>query len=342
MFRLRDPVPMRAGNPVQRALRVEIESWSLREPFRITGRTIDAFDVVVVTIEEQDFVGRGEAAGVHYLGEDPASIVARIEAVRGAIEGGIDRTALHSLLACGGARNAVDCALWDLEAKRCRSPVWRIAGLQEPKPLLTTFTCGADDPARMADAARAYAGARSIKLKLTGEAVDAERVCAVREARPDVWLGVDANQGFSRAALERLMMVLERERVALIEQPFRVGEEHLLDGFCSPIPVAADESAQGVADLDGLAGRFQAVNIKLDKCGGLTEALAMARASEQLGLTPMVGNMGGTSLAMAPAFLVGQLCGLVDLDGPVFLRTDRAATVEYRDGFIDCGSMIWG
>jgi len=136
--------------------------------------------------------------------------------------------------------------------------------------------------------------------------------------------------------------VLERERVALIEQPFRVGEEHLLDGFCSPIPVAADESAQGVADLDVLAGRFQAVNIKLDKCGGLTEALAMARASEQLGLTPMVGNMGGTSLAMAPAFLVGQLCGLVDLDGPVFLRTDRAATVEYRDGFIDCGSMIWG
>jgi len=128
MFRLRDPVPMRAGNPVQRALRVEIESWSLREPFRITGRTIDAFDVVVVTIEEQDFVGRGEAAGVHYLGEDPASIVARIEAVRGAIEGGIDRTALHSLLACGGARNAVDCALWDLEAKRCTAWSQTMAG----------------------------------------------------------------------------------------------------------------------------------------------------------------------------------------------------------------------
>jgi len=194
----------------------------------------------------------------------------------------------------------------------------------------------------MAVKARAYVGARAIKLKLTGDAVDAERVRAVREVLPEVWIGVDANQGFSPASLEKLMPRLVEARVALIEQPFPAGQEALLDGFNSPIPVAADESVQSLRDVPSLVGRFNVMNIKLDKCGGLTEALAMARAAHSLGLDSMVGNMMGTSLAMAPAFLVGQLCDLVDLDGPVFLKSDRTDAVQYVDGFISCRETLWG
>jgi L-Ala-D/L-Glu epimerase len=214
--------------------------------------------------------------------------------------------------------------------------------LPKPHPLLTTFTCGADEPAKMAANANAYTDARAIKLKLTGEAIDAERVRAVREIRPDVWLGVDANQGFTRAGLEALMPVFLEARVALIEQPFRTGQEALLDGFRSPIPIAADESVQNSADIPGLVGRVNVVNIKLDKSGGLTEALQMARTARQFGLDAMVGNMLGTSLAMAPAFLVGQLCQIVDLDGPVFLRADRAETIQYADGSVTCPERLWG
>jgi L-alanine-DL-glutamate epimerase-like enolase superfamily enzyme len=246
------------------------------------------------------------------------------------------------MLPHGGARNALDCALWDLEAKLTGCFAWQMAELEKPRPLLTTFTCGADQPEKMAAAARGYADARAIKLKLTGDPIDAERVRAVRETRSDVWLGIDANQGFTRASLERLMPALVDARVALIEQPFRIGQESLLDGFQSPIPIAADESVQGCSDIPGLVDRFNTVNIKLDKCGGLTEGLAMARACQALGLDAMVGNMMGTSLAMAPAFLVGQLCSVVDLDGPVFLRTDRANAVQYIDGFISCPEKLWG
>jgi len=254
----------------------------------------------------------------------------------------VDRRSLQLLLPPGGARNALDCALWDLEAKTTGRPAWQIAGLEEPRPLLTTLTCSAGTPAEMASAARAYTMARALKLKLTGEPVDADRVLAVRATRADAWLGVDANQGFTRASLERLMPVLVEARVALIEQPFPVRQEALLDGLQSPIPIAADESVQGVADIAALSGRCSVINIKLDKCGGLTEGLAMARAARDLGMDPMVGNMLGTSLAMSPAFLVGQLCGVVDLDGPLFLKTDRPDTVQYTDGFISCPRTQWG
>jgi L-alanine-DL-glutamate epimerase-like enolase superfamily enzyme len=194
----------------------------------------------------------------------------------------------------------------------------------------------------MAAGARHYRDAKAIKLKLTGEPQDANRVSAVRDARPDVWLGVDANQGFTRPFLETLIPVLVAANVALIEQPYPVGQESLLDGFASPIPIAADESAQCFADLASLVGRFQTVNIKLDKCGGLTEGLAMAREAARLGLEVMVGNMLGTSLAMAPSFLLGQLCSVVDLDGPIFLAEDRTPAVCYRDGMIECPEVLWG
>jgi L-alanine-DL-glutamate epimerase-like enolase superfamily enzyme len=174
-----------------------------------------------------------------------------------------------------------------------------------------------------------------------GDEFDLARVIAARAARPDVWLGVEANRALTRAS-ERLLPSLIEAGVALIEQPFTVGEEVLLDGLRSPIPIAADETVQSLADVPGLVGRFNVVNIKLDKCGGLTEVLAMARAVRDLGLEAMVGNMLGTSLAMAPAFLVGQLCSVVDLDGPVFLRSDRPRHLSYLDGFVSCQESVWG
>lgn len=324
------------------SLNVEIERWPLVTPFRIMGYSFDQAESLVVTLRADGHVGRGEAAGIYYKNDKPVLMLAQVEALRHVIEAGVTRNSLQRLLPPGGARNALDCALWDLEAKLMRRPVWSLAGLESPRPLLTTLGCGADTPQNMATVARSYKNARAIKLKLTGESIDAERVQAVREALPEVWLAVDANQGFDRAFLERLMPVLVDAGVALIEQPLPVGQEKLLDGFDSPIPLAADESVQTTRDIPGLVGLFRMINIKLDKCGGLTEALAMARLSRELGLQTMVGNMIGTSLAMAPACLVGQFCEVVDLDGPVFLKSDRPHPVRYDDGFVSCPDALWG
>ena len=323
-------------------LAVEIERWPLITPFRITGHIWEFVEVLRVELRKNGHVGEGEAAGVYYRRDTPKSMSEEIEREREKIEAGLSRETLQTLLPPGGARNALDCALWGLEAKVMGLSAWRIAGLERPRPLLTTFTCGADTPEKMAATAMSYAQARAIKVKLTGEPVDAERVRAVRAARPDVWLGVDANQGFDRPSLDALLPGLVDARVSLIEQPFPVGQEGLLDGLQSPISIAGDESVQALADIPRVAGRFSVVNIKLDKCGGLTEALAMARAARESGMECMVGNMLGSSLAMAPAFLVGQLCTLVDLDGPIFLRQDRAPSVRYVNGEIDCPEELWG
>ena len=323
-------------------LETYLEKWPLVTPFRITGHSWEFLDVLMVTLEKDGHVGRGEAAGVYYRKDTPGTMIRHIEAQRAAIQAGLSRASVQELFPAGGARNALDCALWDLEAKLAGVAVWQLLDLEKPRPLLSTFTCGANDPETMAATARAYRGARAIKLKLTGEPIDAARIRAVRESLPDVWLGVDANQGFTRASLEALMPVLVAARVSLIEQPFPIGQESLLDGLQSPIPIAADESVQTLADVAALAGRVQVMNVKLDKCGGLTEAINMSKAARAIGIEIMVGNMLGTSLAMAPAFLLGQICSLVDLDGPVFLQKDRASTVQYRDGLIDCPESLWG
>jgi len=324
-------------------LHVEVEKLPLSAPFRISGFVFEEQDVVVATLEDGKHRGRGEASGVYYLGDTAPTMVAEIEAARAAIERGVDRAALQELLPPGGARNAVDCALWELDAQRRGEPVWELAGLPAPKPLITTFTLGADDPAVMAAGARKYAQARSLKLKLTGDlTVDIERVKAVRAARPEVWMGVDANQGYGIDALDALLGVLMRANVSLLEQPLKRGREADLTGFKSPIPIAADESALSLKDVAGLVGRFNVVNIKLDKCGGLTEGLAMAREARRLGLGVMVGNMVGTSLAMAPAFVLGQLCDVVDLDGPIFLAKDRTPSMTYTDGHAWSGEQVWG
>jgi L-Ala-D/L-Glu epimerase len=321
-------------------LHIDIERWPLKVPFRITGHTFTESEVVVVTLTEGGVSGRGEAAGVYYRGENPQTMARQLEAARALIERGVTRETLRSLLPPGGARNAVDCALWDLEARRSGVPAWRLAGLEASKPLATTHTIGADAPQAAARTAVSYKGASRLKLKLTGED-DEARLRAVRAARPDAWIAVDANQAYDATSLRAVLPALVAADVQLIEQPVRVGSERQLAGFDSPIPLAADESVQSMVDLPKVAGLFDVVNIKLDKCGGLTEALAMATEIRRLGMKPMVGCMAGTSLAMAPACLAGARCDLVDLDAPLFLAKDRDPAALYDAGTVHCPDG-WG
>jgi L-alanine-DL-glutamate epimerase-like enolase superfamily enzyme len=324
-------------------LSIAIEKYPLAAPFRISGFVMEEQNIFVVQLREGSHVGRGEASGVYYLNDTAETMATVVEARRDILESGINRVSLQELLPPGGARNALDCAFWELEASRAGTPVWKLAGVPAPKPLVTTFTLGAEDPAVMVERAQKYPDARCLKLKLTGDLdLDVARLRAVRAARPDAWLAVDANQGYRRDALDTLMRELVSAEVALLEQPLARGREADLEGFASPIPIAADESALSLDDLPGLLGRFQIVNIKLDKCGGLTEGLAMARRARELGLGVMVGNMVGTSLAMAPGFVLGQLCDIVDLDGPIFLARDRTPAVIYAGGKIHCGEDVWG
>jgi L-alanine-DL-glutamate epimerase-like enolase superfamily enzyme len=325
-------------------LTVATDTLRLAQPFRIAGYLFETADVLVVTLDDGTRHGRGEAVGVYYLGDDLDHMRAAVEGARGAIEADPSREALRHILPAGGARNAVDAALWELEAARTGRPVWALAGLAEPpRPIVTTFTISADTPDAMASVATGYAGARSIKVKLTGDLdLDLARVAAIRAARRDVWLGVDGNQGFRRADLDALVAGLLPHGVSLLEQPLARGREADLDGFRSAIPIAGDESLLSLADVAGAKGRFDVVNIKLDKCGGLTEGLLMAAEARRLGLGVMVGTMIGTSLATAPAFVLGQVADLVDLDGPTFLAEDRQPAVTYADGTLFAGPEVWG
>jgi L-alanine-DL-glutamate epimerase-like enolase superfamily enzyme len=324
------------------SLEIAIEHWPLKAPFRIAGYEFTQCDLIMVSLETRGVIGMGEASGVYYHDETPDSMRAQIEAVRSDIERGIDRQVLRELLPSGGARNALDCALWDLEAKLSGVPAWKTAGLKnKPAPLLTTYTIGADTPENMAAAARDYAPAPRIKMKLTGED-DAACVRAVRAARPDAWIAVDANQAFTRASLQALMPALRECDIQLIEQPVKMGAEAELEGLRSPIALAADESLQGLDDIAKLRGRFDIANVKLDKCGGVTEALLMIDAIRAAGMRPMIGCMEGTCLAMIPGCLVGQLCELVDLDGAMFLKDDRAPAVRYEKGWVHCPESGWG
>ena len=316
----------------------------LAKPFRISGYVFETAEVLVVTLDDGEHRGRGEGAGAYYLGDDLARMQADVEAARTAIEAGPTRQALRAIMPAGGGRNAVDAALWELEAKRASVPVWRLAGLETaPKPIVTTFTVGADTPEAMAATAIGYASAKSIKVKLTGDLpLDLQRIAAIRSARADVWLGVDGNQGFARGDLDALIEGLLPHRVSLLEQPLARGCEAELEGFTSAIPIAGDESLLTLADVAPAVGRFDVVNIKLDKCGGLTEGLLIAAEARRLGLGVMVGTMVATSLGTAPGFVLGQIADLVDLDGPMLLAEDRAPSVVYEGGTLYAGPEVWG
>jgi L-alanine-DL-glutamate epimerase-like enolase superfamily enzyme len=324
-------------------LETRIERWQLNEPFATARDSIDDIPVLVATLTgPQGHRGWAEAAGVDYDGETPESMTAQLHALRNALHDGLTRAELQRLLPAGGARNALDCALWDLRAKESGVPAWQTANLAPPSPVTTAFTIGlaaADDVRRKARDARQYA---LLKLKVDAERhVDLVRI--VREEHPAARLIVDANQSWSRALLERLTPAMHAFGVELIEQPLPRGAEAELDGLRLPLPLAADESCTDCASLPALVGRYQHVNIKLDKCGGLTEALAMCRAAQRLGLRTMVGNMCGTSLAMAPAFLIAQTCEFVDLDGPLLQRLDRDPPIRYDAGTMQPPSPeLWG
>lgn len=319
------------------------DAMTFREPFRISGYLFESMPAVVATISDGEATGRGEAAGVYYLGDDPDHIERELEKYRARVEAGIERSALRDLMPPGGARNALDCALWELESLRKNIPIWKLAGGAPPKPLVTTFTLPAEDPAEILRRLGDLPTLKAIKLKLEGNlASDSERVRVVRAARPDAWLGVDANQGYGGDDLDGLVAMLVREKVLLLEQPVRRGQEALLDNWRSPIPLAADESIQDLVELEAQHDRFQVLNIKLDKCGGLTEALMMAERARQLGMKVMVGNMAGATLSTAPAFILAQVCDIVDLDGPWFVADDPLAASLYADGEIMVPAQLWG
>jgi L-alanine-DL-glutamate epimerase-like enolase superfamily enzyme len=332
-----------ATTTVSRKLSVERAAIRFAEPFRISGYVFEAMPSVVARIADGDAVGRGEAAGVYYLGDDQDRMIDMIEEVRGEVEVGLPRDQLQQLLPACGARNALDCALWELDSRLAGVPVWTLAKVPRPQELITTFTLPADDPAILANKVKRLAFAKAIKLKLDGNIdVDRERLSVVRAARPDVWLGVDANQGFIASDLDRLAQAAREFSVSLIEQPVKRGEEAALMGWRPGIPVAADESILDLTELHEFSRYFDVINIKLDKCGGLTEALSMVRAARAAGKQVMVGNMGGSTLAMAPGFVLGQACDIVDLDGPFGLADDPLATEIYRDGAIFVPDALWG
>jgi L-alanine-DL-glutamate epimerase-like enolase superfamily enzyme len=325
-----------------RRLSVGVETWPISGHFTIARGTKTAVEVIVVTLEEDGVTGRGEAVPYARYGETPAASVAALERARARIETGLERDAIGVAIAPLSARNALDCALWDLEAKRRGRPVWELAGLAQPLPLETAFTISLDAPEAMARAAAAAQGRNLLKLKL-GQDDDDDRLRAVRASVPEKRLIVDANEGWSPANLEARLAACAGAGVELVEQPLPAGGDGLLAQIDRPVPVCADESLLGPESLAGLAGRYDAVNIKLDKTGGLTVALALATAAEQAGFRLMVGCMLATSLAMAPAFLLAQRASYVDLDGPLLLQRDRPDAIRYEGATMFPPSpALWG
>ena len=330
---------------------VAIEQWDLVEPFEIARGVMTAIPLVTLTLTDSaGNVGRAEAAGVDYDGETPQMLQAQIEGVlplvMAAAPGDVVNDAtlqsVQELLPSGGARNAIDCALWDLRAKQSGIPAWQYAALPPLRPLTTVFTLGLgteSDTRRKARAARQYP---LLKLKCDAERhVDVVRW--VREEHPTARIAVDANQSWTRDLLERVLPPLAALGVEMVEQPVKRFEDAQLDGLRAALPLAADESCIDRASLAELVGRYQFINIKLDKCGGLTEALAMSNDALAQGLQLMVGNMCGTSLGMAPGFLVGQRCGYVDLDGPLLQSRDRDHAITFTNGVMQPPSAaLWG
>jgi L-alanine-DL-glutamate epimerase-like enolase superfamily enzyme len=323
-------------------LTVRIERWPLASAFTISrGSKTEA---VVVTVELGDGThrGRGEAVPYARYGETPDGVAAAIEAMRPLLARGLDRAALQDAMPAGAARNAVDCAFWDIEAKRSGRRASELAGIAAPKPLITAYTISLGAPAAMAQAAERVADRPLLKVKLGGDG-DGERIAAVRRAAPKAELIVDANEGWSDDNLAANLAACAEAGVTLIEQPLPEGRDGALARIKRPIPVCADESVHDRASLAALAGKYDAINVKLDKTGGLTEALELTAEAERQGFRIMVGCMVGTSLAMAPAMLAGQRASVVDLDGPLLLAKDRPEGLRYVGS---CAyppeSALWG
>src|SRR5437764_3530405 len=315
--------------PHPQRLNVGRRSWPLAQPFAISRGSRTTAEVVVAEVSDGEFRGRGECVPYPRYGESVDSVVAALEAMRGAVFSGLDRHELQRAMPPGAARNALDAAFWDLDAKRNDCRVADLAGIGSLRPLVTAYTLSLDSPERMGEAAAVQKHRPLLKLKLTGDG-DLARVEAVRRAAPASRLIVDANEGWTARHFAELTPALAALGVELIEQPLPAGDDQALAELPHPVPVCADESCHTADDLQRLAGKYDAVNIKLDKTGGLTEALALAAAAEARGFKLMVGCMIGTSLAMAPAVLVAQRASVVDLDAPLLLAGDRRPGLRYE------------
>ena len=317
-----------------------VERWPIARPFTTARGTKSTAKVVVATIQDGSVAGRGECVPYPRYGDDPGAVGAAINGYRGPF----DRHELLDTIPPGPARNAIDCALWDLEAKRTGQPAWRLAGVGKPVNVETAFTVPLDRPAAMGEQARGEAWRPVLKVKLGSDdvATDTERLHAVRSNAPAARLIVDANEGWTIAELAAFAPLAADLDVELIEQPLPAGQDDELAEYPSPVPLAADESIRDGSNLQALAESYQVVNIKLDKTGGLTRALAVANEARALGLDIMVGCMVATSLSMAPALLLAERARFVDLDGPELLAADREPRLHYEGGRVSFRREVWG
>jgi len=318
------------------------ESWPIAGSFSISRGTKTSAEVIMVSISDGGYCGRGECVPYARYGETGDSVAAQIESVRELLESGLDRHGLQTHLPAGAARNAVDCALWDLAAKRAAKRVWELAGVTQPESVVTAFTLSLDSPDRMHTAAQRHQERPLLKLKLAGEG-DLERVAAVRDGAPQSKIIVDANEGWTISDYDSMVSRLLDYGVVMIEQPLPATDDAALADVERPIKLCADESCHDVATLKKLVGRYDMINIKLDKTGGLTEALALHTAAIGAGFEIMIGCMVATSLAMAPATLLTTGAAFVDLDGPLLLAKDRSNALDFSNHKVAAPlPQLWG
>lgn len=326
-----------------RSLIVTVERFPIAGRFVIARGARTEAIVVTATVREGLAAGRGECVPYGRYGETVEGVVAAIEAIRSLIEGGLDRTALQERLPPGAARNALDCALWDLDAKRTGVPAHVGAGIDRLRPVTTAYTISLDEPAAMADAVRKASDRPILKIKLGGPGGDLDRIRAVRRAAPETTLIADANEGWTEVNLDAHLSACAEAGFALVEQPVPAAQDEMLRGMERRVPLCADESVHHRPGLDRLVGLYDAINVKLDKTGGLTEALALVDAADARGFGLMIGCMVGTSLAMAPALLLAARARFVDLDGPLLLARDRDPGLVYDGSVVHPPSpALWG
>jgi L-alanine-DL-glutamate epimerase-like enolase superfamily enzyme len=321
-------------------LAVAHESWPIAGSFTISRGSKTQADVVVVTLAKGGHTGRGECVPYPRYEETVPQVIEALEGARTVIEDGLPRDQIARHVAPKAAQNALDCALWDLEAKRAGAPVWQLAGLSEPRPVVTAYTLSLDTPQAMAKAAASDRPLLKLKLGRDG---DEERIAAIREAAPQARLIVDANEGWNEAILPARLAACAKAGIELVEQPLPAGNDEALRSIDRKVVICADESAHGVDGLPALIGKYDAINIKLDKTGGLTQALALAEAARANNLQIMVGCMLATSLAMAPAMLLAQFASFVDLDGPLLLKEDRLPGITFDGSLMQPPPRaLWG
>jgi L-alanine-DL-glutamate epimerase-like enolase superfamily enzyme len=328
---------------VVKVLRIEAkeEVWPLKEVFRISRGSHTEARIVVVTVNDEKNTGRGEGVPIARYGQSVDSVLAQIESIKNMRD--LDRDKLQHLLSPGAARNALDCALWDLEAKRSGKRAWELANVPIVPEVETSFTISLDAPDKMATAAKAAANSPLLKLKLGGDDLDLARVDAVHEAAPTARLLIDANESWSPEHYRKITPALKELGVELIEQPLPAGADDVLEDLDHPVPVCADESCHTTADLPRLRNRYEMINVKLDKTGGLTEALLLTERARESGFKLLVGCMVCTSLGIAPARLLASATDYVDLDGPLLLARDRHHGLSYQNGKIGMPSReLWG